>query len=158
MSLASPPDPAPPPRAPSTSRLVVPFHELTRVELVDAPVGTGDVRIPDAAELRNHLGTVHGGMLFALGEIAAASAMTKLLWLELGRLRAITRRASIDYLKPARGAIRATASVALSLADMTEALTSAPSIDVPISVELHDAAGIKVAELHVVWFVGRPRT
>lgn len=155
MSQPSTPDPVQPPAA---GRLVVPFHDLTRVEISEASSpGTGDARIPDAVELRNHLGTTHGGMLFALGEIAAAAAVTRLLWDHLGQLRAITRRASIDYLKPARGAIRATATVALSLAEITAALASASSIDVPLAVELRDDAGTVVARLHVTWFVGHPK-
>ena len=59
----------------------------------------GRACIPDSLELRNHFGTVHGGMLFSVGEVAAASGMVRLLGADIGRLRAITRRATIDYLK-----------------------------------------------------------
>jgi hypothetical protein len=72
-------------------------------------------------------------------------------------LRAITRRGSIDYLKPARGPVSGVATVGMSAADIAASLTHSPSVDVPISVDLTDAAGLLVARLQVEWFVGNPR-
>ncbi len=143
--------PTPPPRT------VVPFHDHAQIEILDAPKGMGAACIPDAPELRNHLGTVHGGMLFALGEVAAASCMTRLLGADIGRLRAITRRGAIEYLKPARGAISGAAATGMSAAGIAASLSRFPSVDVPIQVELTDAAGMVVARLGVDWFVGAPK-
>jgi acyl-coenzyme A thioesterase PaaI-like protein len=142
--------PTPPPRP------VVPFHNHAQIEILDAPKGTGAARIPDVTELRNHLGTVHGGMLFAVGEVAAASGMVRLLGPDAARLRAITRRGTIEYLKPARGAISGAATIGMSAADIAASLSRLPSIDVPIEVELTDAANVVVARLGIEWFVGRP--
>jgi len=143
--------PTPPPRT------VVPFHDHAQIEILDAPKGAGRARIPDIPELRNHFGTVHGGMLFAVGEVAAASGMTRLLGPDAFRLRAITRRGAIDYLKPARGAISGAATIGMSAADIAASLSRSPSINVPIEVELTDAAGVVVAKLDVQWFVGNPK-
>jgi acyl-coenzyme A thioesterase PaaI-like protein len=164
----SPPQPARPPR-----RVVVPFHEHAQIEIIDAPAvleGQGQAAIPDAPFLKNHFGTVHGGMLFAVGEVAAASAMMRVLGSEAlrevlaqvmgndaSRLRAITRRGAIDYLKPARGAVSGAATVGMSAADIAASLTRSPSIDVPVSVALTDASGSTVARLDITWFVGRPK-
>lgn len=144
--------PTPPPRT------IVPFHDHAQIEILDAPKGTGAARIPDAPQLRNHFGTVHGGMLFAVGEVAAASGMTRLLGPDIARLRAITRRGTIEYLKPARGAISGAATIGMSAADIAASLSRSSSVDVPIQVELTDAAGIIVARLGVDWFVGNPRS
>ena len=144
--------PTPPPRT------VVPFHDHAQIEILDAPKGAGAARIPDASELRNHLGTVHGGMLFALGEVAAASGIMRLLGPDIARLRAITRRGAIEYLKPARGAISGAATIGMSAADIAASLSRSPSVDVPIQVELTDDAGIVVARLAIDWFIGVPRT
>ncbi len=135
----------------------MPFHDHAQIEILDAPKGTGAARIPDAPELRNHFGTVHGGMLFAVGEVAAASGMMRLLGADIARLRAITRRGAIDYLKPARGAISGAASIGMSAADIAASLSRSRSVDVPIQVELTDAAGIVVARLGIDWFVGNPK-
>jgi len=143
--------PTPPPRN------LVPFHGHAQIEMLDAPLGTGRARIPDIVELRNHLGTVHGGMLFSVGEVTAASAMVRLLGADIARIRAITRKATIDYLKPARGVISGEGRVGMSRDKIFLALELQPSVNVPISVELTDAAGVVVARLNVEWFVGRPK-
>ena len=136
----------------------MPFHDHAQIEILDAPKGTGAARIPDAPELRNHLGTVHGGMLFAVGEVAAAAGIMRLLGPDIFRLRAITRRGTIEYLKPARGAISGAASIGMSAADIAASLSRSPSVDVPIQVELSDAAGVVVARLGIDWFVGAPKS
>ena len=96
-------------------------------------------------------------MLYSVGEVAAASAMIRVLGPDALRLRAITRRGAIDYLKPARGAVSGAANVGMSAADIAASLTRSPSVDVPISVDLTDATGAIVARLDITWFVGRPR-
>jgi acyl-coenzyme A thioesterase PaaI-like protein len=146
------PNPERPPRP------LVPFHDHAQIEILDAPVGQGSARIPDAPELTNHFGTVHGGMLFAVGEVTAASAMYRLLGPGIAKVRAITRKGTIDYLKPARGAISGAATIGMSAADIAASLARLPSINVPIAVELSDEAGVVVARLQVEWFVGRPKT
>ena len=142
----------------SRSGVVVPFHDHAGIEILDAPAGLGAARIPDRAELTNHFGTVHGGMLFAVGEVAAASAMTQLLGADIARLRAITRKGAIEYLKPARGAISGAATVGVSAADIAASLTRAPSMNAPVAVDLTDATGTVVARLNIEWFVGLPKT
>jgi acyl-coenzyme A thioesterase PaaI-like protein len=143
--------PTPPPRT------LVPFHDYAQIETLDAPKGAGAARIPDAPELCNHLGTVHAGMLFALGDAAAGTAMARLLGPDVSRLRAVTRRGAIEYLKPARGAISGAASIGMSAADIAASLSRSRSVDVPIQVELSDAAGIVVARVDIDFFVGVPR-
>jgi acyl-coenzyme A thioesterase PaaI-like protein len=108
--------------------------------------------------LRNHFGTIHGGMLFAVGEVAAASGMIRLLGPDVARLRAITRRGAIDYLKPARGAISGAATIGMSAADIAASLARSASISVPVTVDLTVAAGAVVARLDVEWFVGNPKS
>ena len=155
-------DAAFPPPAFEAVRRTVPFHDHAQIEIVEADMGQGRAGIPDAPFLKNHFGTVHGGVLFAVGEVAAGSAMMRVLNSgDLGpdalRLRAITRRGAIDYLKPARGAVSGAASVGMSAADIAASLTRSRSIDVPISVDLKDAAGAVVAHCDITWFVGRPK-
>lgn len=132
----------------------IPFQRLTQLELLDDM----RVRAPDIVQLRNHFGTVHGGMLYALGEVAAAAAVAQLLQADSGQLFAITRRGNIDYLKPARGVITAHGEVALSLAQILEALEHQRSLDVQVAVTLSDQADITVAKLDFTWYVARARS
>jgi uncharacterized protein (TIGR00369 family) len=140
-----------------TTPVFIPFHAHAGIEILRAPVGSGHARIPETRTLTNHLGTVHGGALFSVGEVAAAAAITQLLSSEMMSLRAITRRATIEYLKPARGVIDGHATVDMTRSEILAALEHVASVDVPISVTLTDLAQVAVATLTVTWFVGRPR-
>ena len=131
----------------------IPFQKHTQLELLD------DLRVcaPDLEELQNHIGTMHGGMLFALGEVATAVTMAALLAPERASLFAITRAAEIAYLKPARGAITGSCVLAMTREEILSALEVRRSVDVPVAVELKDASDVTVATLHVVWYVARKR-
>jgi hypothetical protein len=60
-------------------------------------------------------------------------------------------------LKPARDAISGAATIGMSAADIAASLSRSPSVDVPIQVELTDAAGIVVARPGVDGFAGVPQ-
>jgi uncharacterized protein (TIGR00369 family) len=111
------------------------------------------VRAPDVPELKNHFGTMHGGMLYALGEVAAAVAMAELLEPDRASLYAITRQGEIAYLKPARGAIIAACQVQMTRSEILSLLEHRRSLDVPVDVSLHDAAEVVVAKLRLTWYV-----
>lgn len=135
----------------------VPFHEHAQIEIVEASSERGVARIPDLRVLKNHTGTVHGGMLFAVGEVAAAASMMGLIGDQISHLRAVTRRGHIDYLKPARGIITGEGRASMSREAVLSALEHSRSVDVPVGVSLRDADGLTVATLTLTWFVGRPR-
>jgi uncharacterized protein (TIGR00369 family) len=138
-----------------TSMSVVPFHELVGIEVIAGHGGSACVRAPDSPQLKNHFGTMHGGMIFTLGEVAAAVSITRLLGERLSDFRAITQGATIRFLKPARGAITARGRVGMTSEEIIRASQSQPSITVPIAVALEDDAGVTVATLQVEWFVAR---
>lgn len=131
----------------------IPFQNHTRLELLD----DFRVRAPDIVELKNHLGTMHGGMLYAVGEVAAAVAMAKLLEPDRATLYGITRHGDIAYLKPARGAITSSCDIAMTRSDILAALEHERSIDVPVTVTLSDQAHVVVAKLNMTWYVAPRR-
>jgi len=131
----------------------IPFQSHTRLELLDEL----SVRAPDIIELKNHFGTMHGGMLYALGEVAAAVAMAKLLAADSASLYAITRRGEIEYLKPARGPITASGQVSLTRAEIFAGLEHSRSLEVPVSATLKDVDHQTVATLSLRWYVSPRR-
>lgn len=136
---------------------VVPFHELIGIEVLEACDGRSRVRAPDTPALKNHFGTMHGGMLFTLGEISAAMAVTRTLADKLAALRAVTKSAEIRYLKPAKGAITGEAELQMTVADLLEQVEVQKSVDLPITVSLRDDSGQEVASLVAVWYVAKSR-
>jgi uncharacterized protein (TIGR00369 family) len=80
-----------------------PFHRLLGVELLEQSPGHARLRLPAREELRGGVaGSLHGGVLSALADIACLAAMQGLFD---GRGRpAGTAELNISYLRPALGA------------------------------------------------------
>jgi acyl-coenzyme A thioesterase PaaI-like protein len=52
----------------------IPYNGHLGLELVEVGPGRGVVKLPDSAELHNHVGTQHAGGLFSAGEFASGGA------------------------------------------------------------------------------------
>jgi acyl-coenzyme A thioesterase PaaI-like protein len=136
---------------------VAPFNNHARVEMLDAPAGEGATRIADLPELKNHFGTVHGGALFTVGEVASARAVMAALGAHLSSLHAVTRAASIRYLKAARGAVRAQARLKVPIEQSLDDLAHNGRTTLEVDVALHDDDARLVGELSVQWHVAPRR-
>lgn len=132
---------------------ISPFNNLALVEVYETNPGQGIAQIPDAVQLQNHLGIVHGGSLFTLGDVAAAHAVYGLLQEMKLETRAITRSAEIVFLKMARGAITATARVVESKENVRSILERGASLDLDVYVEFTDTDANIVAKMNVIWYI-----
>jgi acyl-coenzyme A thioesterase PaaI-like protein len=108
--------------------------------------GRAEVEIPDRRANRNHLASVHAIALMNAAEQASGLAM--LVGMPDG-VRAIVTRISMEYLKKARGTIRAVSTVVIP------AVTTDTEIDV--TAECLDGSGTVVARATVRWRVGPVR-
>jgi acyl-coenzyme A thioesterase PaaI-like protein len=108
--------------------------------------GRAEVEIPDRRSNRNHLASVHAIALMNVAEQASGLAM--LVGLPDG-IRAIVTQISMQYLKKARGTIRAVSKV------VVPAVTTDTEIDV--TADCLDREGTIVARATVRWRVGPVR-
>jgi acyl-coenzyme A thioesterase PaaI-like protein len=131
----------------------IPFNSHVGLELVEVGPGRGVVRLPDAPELHNHVGTQHAGGLFAAGEFASGGAFMGAFAERLASIRPLARSATIDYRKLARGAITATGTLDSDVADLLSRLDADGRVEFPIEVEMTDADGEVVAVMTVNWHV-----
>jgi uncharacterized protein (TIGR00369 family) len=146
----------------TSAGFVVPFNEHARVRFEEASAGACVARIPDAYELTNHIGTVHGGALFTVAEAASGRAFMHSAaeyaieqgW-DLTQLRAVVRGAQIRYLKPARGEISARARVLTTTNEWSDLLCDQGKAKVSVAVDVSDAAGTLVAHMQVEWHLSR---
>lgn len=129
----------------------VPFAAHTKVEICSSENGTASTRIPDATELTNHVGSVHAGALFTVGETASGRALMSALGDLLGHARVLVRKAEIRYLRLARGAITAHATLARPADEIRAQLRESHRADFSIGVRLLDPAGEAVAQMDVDW-------
>ena len=107
----------------------------------------------DASALHNHVGTVHAGALFTLGEAASGVAIARNIAAALGGAMPVTRGASITYKKPGRGRIRATAGLAEGVDAISARLARDGKASFDVNVVLQDDAGTEVATMTVAWYV-----
>ena len=126
--------------------LMVPYSGSVGPRVRVLEPGRAEVEIPDRRSNRNHLGSVHAIALVNAAEQASGLAM--LVGLPDG-LRGIVTQISMQYLKKARGPIRAVSTV------MVPAVTTDTDIDV--TADCLDRAGTVVARAMVRWRIGPVR-
>jgi acyl-coenzyme A thioesterase PaaI-like protein len=126
--------------------LMVPYSGSVGPRIRVLEPGHAEVEIPDRRSNRQHLGSVHAIALINVAEQASGLAM--LVGLPDG-IRAIVTQISMQYLKKARGTIRAVSTVAIPV------VTADTEIDV--TADCLDREGTVVAHATVRWRVGPMR-
>lgn len=136
---------------------IVPFNALARVEVLETESGRGRTRIGDCPELSNHLGTVHGGALFTVGDVASGGALHGALGERAAALFAVVKNATIHFLKPARGAIEASATLVTPIDQVLTAVERDGRTIAIVNVTLTNTEGVVVAEMDLEWYVAPRR-
>jgi acyl-coenzyme A thioesterase PaaI-like protein len=131
----------------------VPFNSHVGLEIAEVGNGVGVVRLPDHAELRNHVGSQHAGALFAAGEAASGAAFVGAFAQRLGEVTPLAEGAEIAYRRVARGVITATGRVGDEARALLERLDETGTVRFPVEVELRDGSDQVVAEMTVNWHV-----
>ena len=136
--------------------MAVPFVRHAGIKLTDVGCGVATAVLADTAELRNHVGALHAGVLYTLGETASGAAIAGALAPILEEVRPLATAARIEYLKAARGEIIATATLA-EAQTLQARVVSEGRVSVQVQVSLRDAKDVEVARLEVDWIVLGPR-
>jgi len=122
------------------------------------PNEDGALVLAENQSLYNHVGTLHAGALFTLGESASGATMLRLLAPALAGAMPVAKSATIEYRRPARGRIRAGGSLAEPVEDIAARLQRDRKTTFDVRVLLQDDAGIEVAAMTVTWYVRTDRT
>jgi len=85
------------------------------IEPIAAEEGRAVIRLDPQPVHLNHNGTVNAAILYALAEVAGAGAVVAGMLELAARSYTVVRRASIEYLAPARGAVVATGTIPLEV-------------------------------------------
>jgi acyl-coenzyme A thioesterase PaaI-like protein len=109
--------------------------------------GEVEMTLPDSPGIQNMVGIVHAGALYTFGETVAGIAAGFDL---LDKAFPLARKAQIQYLQPARGAIRGCARVASCDSQrVLDELTRDGRSELCVAVLLSNAKGETVAEMDV---------
>jgi acyl-coenzyme A thioesterase PaaI-like protein len=125
----------------------VPFNLHNDVRIREVSARCGIAELPDAEHLKNHLGTQHGGALFAAGEAAAGAAYVGAFSEHLGEIRMNAQEAHITYIRWAEGSITAKSSLKQRRREVLDALRANGRVDLPMACTLYDAENRVVAEM-----------
>jgi acyl-coenzyme A thioesterase PaaI-like protein len=121
----------------------VPYSRSVRPHIRVLAPGHAEVEIPDRRANRQHLGSIHAIALLNVAE--QASGLALLTGLPDG-IRGIVTQISMQYLKKARGSIRAVCDVA--------APTVTGDMEFDVTADCLDSAGEVVARATVRWRLG----
>jgi uncharacterized protein (TIGR00369 family) len=131
----------------------VPFAAFLGLEITEVSAGEAVVRLPERAELTNHVGSQHAGALFTVAEAASGAAFVGAFAERLGEVTPLARRAEISYEKIAKGPIEARAKLGVAAEEALATLDAEGKVEFPCEIELFDGAGTRVATATVGWHV-----
>jgi acyl-coenzyme A thioesterase PaaI-like protein len=131
----------------------IPYNVHLGLEVAEVAPGRGVIRLPDRAEIRNHVGSQHAGALFSAGEAASGAAFVGAFAERLGDLTPLAESAEITYRKLAQGVITATGTLETDAEELLAALDEDGVVRFPVEVDLTNAVGETVAAMTVRWHV-----
>jgi uncharacterized protein (TIGR00369 family) len=136
----------------------VPFAARALIEVVEVGAGLGIARLQEAPEVHNHIGSVHAGALFTLGETASAVAMLGAFAEQISSIRPVTVEATISYLRIARGTLVATARTALPAKRLQNELATQGRATLDLTVDIANDKGGIVAQMKAKWTVSASKS
>lgn len=131
----------------------VPFAGYLGLAITDVAPGEAIVRLPERAELNNHVGSQHAGALFTVAETASGAAFVGAFAERMGEVTPLARSAEISYKKIARGPIEAKARLGVPADEALATLDAEGKVEFPCEIELLDGEGTLVATATVHWHV-----
>jgi uncharacterized protein (TIGR00369 family) len=132
---------------------IVPFASYVGVDITDIAAGTATTALVQSPNTSNHIATMHAGALYTLAEAASGAAVAGLFLERLAQLRPVAASSTIDFVRPAKGEIKAHAAVDAERAALFAALDDEGKVRFPVNVRIEDAAGREVARMVVDWHV-----
>jgi uncharacterized protein (TIGR00369 family) len=135
----------------------VPFAAHVGVELLSIADGEARAQLAEAPHRLNHVGTHHAGALFTLAEAASGAAMAGAFAPVLMSVRPVAAMARIDFRRPARGLITASARVGGEPQSLLATLHETGRVRFRVDVSLVNEQDDVVAITEVDWHVSSPR-
>ena len=132
------------------------FSSMIGLRRSDRP-DLGSLCLDDAPEVRNHLGTIHAAVQFALAEAASGDFLQARFAALASSCVGVVRRSQITYRATARGRMYARASAdEQRLREFEDRLTGRGRAFISVSVAVSDASGTVTMSGEVEWFVRKP--
>ncbi len=131
----------------------IPYAAETGAEVTDIRADGAEARLSKTGKVGNHIGTIHAGAIFTLGETASGAAMSGLLADKILELRPVAAEASIQYLKTAKTDLIAYGKASIPAEQALAALDADGKAQFDVGVSIRDADDAEVATMTVAWHV-----
>ncbi len=136
----------------------VPFASHAGVELVSIDDGAATAVLPELPHALNHVRSVHAGALFTLAETASGAAMAGAFAAVLADIRPVVSDANISYARPAKGSLRAIATLEGGAGPVRKMLAERGRVDFMVHVNVVDSSDRTVATFGATWVVQRNKS
>lgn len=129
---------------------VSPFNARLRARMVRWDDNNCVIFLKRRRGVKNHVGTIHAGALFTLGETCAGLVIIRNFPFE--GFRPLMSSVRVDYSKQARDDVTGAAHVGPeTIGAMREALAGGEVPSVEIVTEISDGTGLPIAAVTTVW-------
>ena len=129
----------------------VPFVRTLGLEYDELTAERAVLRMPDRADLHNHVAGPHAGAMFSLAESASGAVVMGSFADQLGRATPLAAEATIRYLKLAMGEVTAEAVLGRSRDEVLADLDEGKTARFDVAVTIRDAAGVTTGEMTIQW-------
>lgn len=129
----------------------VPMVATMNLVFEEANAERAVVRMPDQTAFHNHVGGAHAGATFSLAETASGAVVMSAFAHVMDRGLPLAMRASIDYLKVAKGDITAEATIAADPDAVVAQLDSGDRPEFDVEVAVRNEAGDRTASFRITW-------
>ena len=138
----------------------IPFNKHVGISRADSGEAA-TLELAESGHLLNHLNTIHASAQFALGEAASGECLLREFAdvLEENTVVAVVRRAEVKYRHPAKGRLRARASIGHEArTQAVEALAKKGRAIIPVNVDVLDPEDKVSMTAIYEWFARRVGT
>tara|TARA_R110002074_G_scaffold67220_3_gene158444 strand:- start:293 stop:742 length:450 start_codon:yes stop_codon:yes gene_type:complete len=135
----------------------VPFANHVGVTLLEIGDGTASAELSQRDEVSNHIGSLHAGAMFTLGEAASGAAMAGALAPVILSMRPVAATAGIAFKKIAKGVLTAHAETSEPGATLMKTIEEDGKVAFDVTVDIKDPSGETVVEMIVNWHVSAAR-
>jgi acyl-coenzyme A thioesterase PaaI-like protein len=129
----------------------VPLVRTLGLEYLELSGERALLRLPDRADLHNHVGGPHAGAMFTLGESATGAVVIGSFSDLLGKYTPLAAGAHIRYRALAMGPVTAEATLTRPASEIRSELEAAGKVRFDVDVVIRDEAGTTTGEMTVSW-------
>lgn len=132
-------------------RTAVPFVHHLGLEFLEVEPTRAVLRLPDQPAFHNHVGGLHAGAMFTLGESASGAVVLASFGDTLDRATPLPVRVEMRFLKVALGPLTAEAVLGRPAAEVVAELDAGTRPEFPVAVTIRTGDGTVTGELSLIW-------